>query len=157
MSEHGVPRRINGVQRDEYTIWIELRRRCSDPKRPEYALYGAKGITVDEEWFTSFDTFFADMGPRPSKQHSIDRIDSAQGYCRDNCRWATAKEQARNRSTTIRVTFAHWHNIALPELAEKLHLDQKRLRYYYAKLGDIRAAISRTRQRRVQRLLRPAA
>lgn len=140
------PARVGGVQRDEYTIWIELRRRCIDPNRHEYPMYGARGITVCDAWLNSFDAFYNDMGPRPSKKHSIDRIDISLGYSPDNCRWATPKEQARNRRNTVRVTYRSWKDIPLVELAEKLSIPADRLRYYYRKLNDINAAVFRARR-----------
>jgi hypothetical protein len=67
-------------------------------------MYGAKGITVCERWHT-FENFFEDMGKRPSNSYSIDRIDNAQGYSKENCRWATPKEQSRNTSSNRLVSF----------------------------------------------------
>lgn len=74
-----------------------MRHRCRNPKHPFYKRYGAVGITVCGEWYDDFAQFLKDMGPRPSLDHSIDRIVGTKGYSPDNCRWATSKEQAANR------------------------------------------------------------
>lgn len=80
--------------------------RCNPKGKPNRAskYYLEKGITVCEQWLKSYDTFEAEMGKRPSKNHSIDRIDSTKGYYKENCRWATAKEQANNKSNTVQIT-----------------------------------------------------
>jgi hypothetical protein len=81
----------------EYHSWTGMIGRCYNRNNGKYSDYGGRGITVCDQWRTSFEQFFADMGPRPSPQHSIDRIDNDGNYEPSNCRWATVAQQCRNR------------------------------------------------------------
>lgn len=87
----------------EYTAWRSAKRRCTNPNDRSYADYGGRGITVCPEW-ADFARFYADMGLRPSPQHSLDRVDNDGPYAPWNCRWATPTEQMRNRRTTRLLT-----------------------------------------------------
>lgn len=74
-----------------------MKTRCSNPNVDNYKHYGGRGVTVCERWLHSFESFLADMGKKPSPQHSIDRINNDGNYEPDNCRWATKLEQIHNR------------------------------------------------------------
>ncbi len=96
-------------------------QRCTNPSKKSYAGYGGRGIKVCERWLDSFDAFLADMGPRTSPGHSLDRIDNDGPYSPENCRWATRKEQCRNRRSN-RLVIYDGTEMPLVEAAERAGL-----------------------------------
>ena len=82
-----------------YPIWKSMLHRCTNSNMPNYNNYGGRGIYVCERWL-DFDRFIEDMGDRPSKNHSIDRINNDEGYNPSNCKWSTAKEQQSNKRSS---------------------------------------------------------
>lgn len=78
-----------------YTSWRAMVSRCNNPNDKSYPYYGGRGIKVDKKW-SDFSSFLEDMGDRPSKDYTLDRIDSNGNYCKDNCQWATRSQQSNN-------------------------------------------------------------
>ncbi len=89
--------RLTGYVNRTYGIWQAMRDRCSNANRKDWPRYGGAGITVCDKWDKSYEAFLLDMGEAPVKK-SIDRINGTLGYTPENCRWATAHEQAVNSS-----------------------------------------------------------
>ena len=84
-----------------YMTWYQMNYRCNNPKSPGYQLYGGKGICVCDRWSSKnqkgFKHFIIDMGMKPSKNFSLDRIDNRFGYSKENCRWASKYSQRENQ------------------------------------------------------------
>lgn len=79
-----------------YQTWRNMLSRCYKPSRPDYKHYGGRGIFVKKEWH-NIEKFIEDMYPSfPGNPYSLDRIDNDLGYCKENCRWASIKEQRVN-------------------------------------------------------------
>jgi len=95
----------HGEIRPEYNTWLSMKARCSNKNHIVYKYYGGRGIKVCKRWVYSFQNFFVDMGCKPTPAHTLERNNTNKNYSPDNCRWATAKEQANNRRTNIFVTY----------------------------------------------------
>jgi len=89
--EHG------GSKLPEYAAWSGAKKRCFNPNTAKYKDYGARGITMCDEWKNNFSRFLSDMGIKPSPNHSLERRDVNGDYSLQNCKWGTAIEQAKNK------------------------------------------------------------
>jgi hypothetical protein len=87
----------------EYKSWHHAKERIFNPNDKKYFYYGGRGIKMDEKWALNFQSFYEDMGDKPSKNHSIGRIDVNEGYFKWNCRWENSKQQARARTDNVYV------------------------------------------------------
>ena len=81
----------------EYRSWQHMKARCNNPNNHNYIYYGGRGIEICEKWMGSFTYFITDMGLKPSRNHSLDRIDNNKHYEPTNCRWADKSTQMSNR------------------------------------------------------------
>lgn len=115
----------------EYNIWASLLQRCENKKNHAYDSYGGRGIKVYKAW-KQFGNFLKDMGVRPSKKHSIERINNDGNYEPSNCKWATKTEQANNRKSNIFYEYnGEKHSIA--EWARIYNINHATLLYRYNK------------------------
>ena len=101
----------------EYKIWEGIKLRCN-PTTSKSSNYGKRGITISEEW-SSFEKFYEDMGPRPSKLYSIERLNNDKGYSKENCVWATRRQQQNNKRNTL-FTVLNGEVVPLAEAARSM-------------------------------------
>ncbi len=124
----------------EYTVWRGMLDRCRSTLDKNRKYYLNRGITVCERW-KSFTNFIADLGPRPTPLHQLERVDNNKGYEPDNCKWVTIKENARNRSNVIKVEF-EGSMVAVADLAEKFNIKKQTIRNRLSRGLNIYQALS---------------
>lgn len=96
----------------EYLSWGSMKQRCLNPKSKAYRYYGARGISVCQEWQDSFSAFYQHMGPRPPL-HTLERMNNDKGYEPDNCCWATTAHQSRNKRRNITLEYQGKVHVAM--------------------------------------------
>jgi hypothetical protein len=112
----------------EYAVWCGIIKRCSNIKEKAYKNYGGRGIAICGRWLHSFENFYADMGARPSPEHTIERKDNDKGYSPDNCKWATTKEQNRNYRRNVMITHKG-ETLCMSDWANKIGISPDLLGY----------------------------
>lgn len=127
-----------GYKTPEYSSWKEMRARCYNPNDTGYHWHGGRGIRICKHWRHTFPQFLADMGQKPSKEYSVERIDNdgnySCGHCEEciekgwpaNCKWATTLEQGQNTRKTRRLTH-NGETYGLREWARRLGITHRTL------------------------------
>lgn len=116
-----------------YTAWCTMKSRCYREKDKNYISYGAKGVTVCDEWRDSFETFLEDMD-HPPEGYTLDRINVYGNYCKENCRWADNDTQKNNCRRTIYHEMGG-HKLSESQWARKLGLSRNKVMIWARKQG----------------------
>lgn len=111
-----------------YRTWCAMLQRCNNTNNPAYARYGGRGISVCQEW-QDFEKFHADMGDCPEGM-SLDRIDNDGDYCRENCRWATYRQQSNNTRGNVLIEY-QGKELSLAQWARELGVSRNALAVRY--------------------------
>lgn len=109
----------------EYITWQNMMARCFNERHPRFKDYGGRGITVCERWLV-FVNFLADMGPKPTSEHTIEREKNDEGYGPNNCRWATRKEQNENTRSSRHLTYLG-QTMTISQWSQRLGIKQSTL------------------------------
>ncbi len=125
----GLIRRVtrhNMSKSSEYKAWESMKARCLYEKSKFYYKYGGRGITICDKWM-DFKNFYRDMGNKPDEKYSLERIDVNGNYEPSNCRWATRREQDRNKTNTVYINY-NGEKWVLMDLAKKFNIHQQTLK-----------------------------
>jgi hypothetical protein len=136
-------------KRPEYRCWVNMKSRCNNPKATNFAHYGGRGISVCDKWARSFEAFLADVGPRPSAAHTLDRIDVDGNYDPANVRWATQTLQMRNLRTN-KIVEAFGDRMTLAEAVERSGLTYNTVLYRIRRGWTVSQALSLPLQKGVR-------
>lgn len=109
-----------------YSVWKNMVDRCRNPENKDFHHYGGRGIAVCKEWLT-LEGFMGDMGASFKDGLTLERVDNSKGYCEDNCRWATRKEQSNNLRSNRMVTY-NGETLTMSQTAEKYNVNYYLLR-----------------------------
>ncbi|MDN6162041.1 MAG: hypothetical protein L0I79_04620 [Atopostipes sp.] len=134
------------------SIYNGMRLRCYNENNVNYKYYGGKGVTICDEWLLSFENFFDwAINNGYNENLTIDRIDSEKEYSPDNCKWSTKKEQAYNRSISVKLTL-NGRTMYMTEWAEELEIDKKILSWRYNNGWSDEEILSRPRDYKESKL-----
>jgi len=124
-TKHGLT--AGGNYPPEFHSWSNMRRRCYDSKNSDYSNYGGRGIIVCDRWLNNFALFLKDMGEKPSKKHSLERIDVNGNYEPNNCKWETPVNQRRNQRDMVYYDFCGF-NLIQVDWRHKLSIGPQKFR-----------------------------
>lgn len=124
----------NMTSSPEWLAWVNIKRRCYNPKNASYKHYGGRGIKMCEEWVNSFKAFYTYIGPRPNKSYSIDRKDVNGDYEPGNVRWASDNVQRNNRTNSDLHTYKG-KTQSLGAWCKEYNLDRRAIRSRVKVLG----------------------
>src|SRR5699024_952396 len=134
------------------SIYNGMRLRCYNENNVNYKYYGGKGVTICDEWLLSFENFFDwAINNGYNENLTIDRIDSEKEYSPDNCKWSTKKEQAYNRSISVKLTL-NGRTMYMTEWAEELEIDKKILSWRYNNVWSDEEILTRPRDYKESKL-----
>ena len=138
-----------GAPRKEYNCWLKMKQRCLDPSHEDFEYYGGRGIKVHPVWIASFPAFISDVGPAPSRVHTIERVDVNGNYEPGNVRWATRKEQAHNRRDNVKAAL-DGEIVVVAKAADECGADRDIVRGRIRRGWDLQSAliVPRLRTRR---------
>jgi len=121
-----------------YMTWWNMKSRCYDDKDPSFDNYGGRGITVCDRWL-DFEPFALDMGLKPEKDLTLERMDNHKGYSPNNCRWATKTEQCLNRRKFKNNTSGE---TGIVKIGDRYHVryDEQGVRYALGRFASISEA-----------------
>lgn len=137
---HGatIGKAAGGRASPEFIVWSSMLTRCRNPRSKTFKHYGGRGVRVCERWQGSFENFLADMGPRPSIDHCIDRVDPDGNYEPSNCRWHPKSERNRNKRNSAWLELDGKRMLAI-DWARELRISHATLFYRLKKWGLRRA------------------
>lgn len=104
-----------------------MKQCCLNPNNHAYKYYGGRGITICDRWINNFELFIEDMGYRPDRSYSIERIDNNGNYCPENCKWILRSQQSRNRRNLKLITYNN-KSLLLSEWCRELNLNYQMMR-----------------------------
>ena len=131
---HGESGNKTGTRSPEYITWLSMRQRCTDINHSNYPTYGGKGVSVCDSWMESFEAFLSDMGRKPSKWFSLDRINTYGNYEPSNCRWSTQKEQQNNK-TNNRMAILFGELMTGSEAARRTSISDRTIYHWLRKVA----------------------
>ena len=129
------PNRTHNMSKSgEHNSWTLMKQRCTNPNNPNFKDYGERGIKMFEPWIESFEEFFSHVGKKPTKFHTIERINNDGGYFPGNVKWGTRKEQANNQRSNHMITF-EGETMNMTQWAKHLGVTRGLLKDRIVKLG----------------------